>query len=69
MSNVERHYNFEFRMWNVEWAAPESDFKDFKDLKDAKDFKDLKGSKDAKDFPVEYHKEGEISRLPLLVKP
>ncbi len=50
-------------MWNVEWAAPDSDSKDFKVLKDFKDSKDLK------DFPVEYHKEGEISRLPLLVKP
>ena len=51
MWNVECHYNVECRMWNVEWAAPDSD------------------SKDLKDFPVEYHKEGEISRLPLLVKP
>ncbi len=33
------------------------------------DFKDSKNTKDSKDFPVEYHKEGEISRLPLLVKP
>ena len=39
------------------------------DFKDLKDTKDLKNTKDLKDFPVEYHKEGEISRLPLLVKP
>ena len=45
MSNLECHYNVECGMWNVEWAAPDSDFKDTKDFKDFKDFKDAKDSK------------------------
>ena len=37
-------------MWNVEWAAPDSDFKDFKDTKDLKDFKDANDLRDLRDF-------------------